>query len=538
MIYNTLAIFERASNLKQRVWPSWLSKLPTEAVVVIWVLGLWEWGNVLNMTSDSVDLIILAITLVPAAWLFWIQPVYGLVALMFFASGFLHPGFVDIRLPVGGGLEMRDMLLIMMFGLLFFQRLTRKNIVLPWWPVGGFMALFVGMIAFSTINALKYENVEFNWAFSEVRILIFYLIFFIAAWSIVDRHSLYIAFLGSCAIADITAGIVIIQQYLGPHNYLLESMHDGSWQVWEQQGATRVVPPGIVYMYFMMLISMGLMVFYRSDMRRFLFWTAHSGLLGISLLLTFTRSSWIASGITVLLMGVILFPLYRPYLAHIFVFGTATALFLGGTLGLFLEGQTVEIPMVEGLVSRFSSIFEPGDTLETNSLQWRVFELQEATKSIKQHPLIGVGLGNSYRNITVFQGEAQGLWTEGDISYRRIDRFTRYTHSSYLAITVKMGIPAIVTLLAFCVFAILKSWPLYQSLPDGFAKGIVLSAATAMIGLLQWSIFHAHLMLAGSTAVIGLIIGMLAGIHYIYVSGPNTAVELEHASAKNDYLLV
>lgn len=524
MLYKPDSVSARWQHLKQA-----LPRFPqtsTELTTIIWVLGLWQWGNLLKATSDSVDLIILALTFGPALILFWSKPEYGVIAFMFFASGFLAPNFVDIRLPIGGGLEMRDLLLLALFGLMFFQRLSRKNLTIPWWPVGGLLVFFLAMVFFSAWYALRVERVAANWVLSDVRILLFYLTFFITAWAIASRQALYTAVIGCFVVADITAAIVIIQQYLGPHRLLLESMSDTSWQIWAQQGATRVVPPGIVFVYFMMLMSVGLIAIYRTSTRQFLFWTAHSVFLGVSLLLTFTRSSWVASGIALLLMTISLYPIYRLYLPRMLVFGMATLLFLGGTLGYFLQGDEIKIPVVSGLVSRFSSIFEPGDTLETNSLQWRLFELQEASKAIRQSPFIGVGLGNSYRNLTVFQGEAQGLWTDGDISSRRIDRFTRYAHSSYLAITVKMGIPAMLMFLAFCGLSIFKSWRLYRVLPNGMAKGIVLPVAAGMVGLLQWSTFHAQLILAGSTPVIGFVIGLLAAIDHIQAQHPPTVTDL------------
>jgi hypothetical protein len=490
-------------------------------MVILWVCGLWLWATVLEYTSDWIDLIIVGLTAPFALAFFWRKPEYGIIALIFFASGFLAPNFVDIRLPFFGGLEMRDILLVVLFLLGLVRGLVNQDLRIPWWPVGGFLLAFMLMMLFSLFHALFLENVPGNWALSDVRILVFYSVFFITAWSIKSKQALYTLIIGSFVIADITAAIVIIQQYLGPDNYFLSSMNDPSWQVYRAEGAVRVVPPGIVFMYFMILVSLGLSFFWHVGWKKTLFWIFHTLFLSIGLIFTFTRSAWAATGISLVLLMIFLFPAYKAYLLRIIVLGTAALMLFGGLMGLYQSSFSAEgNSAVQSVIERFTSIFTVEDTLETNSLQWRYFENQEATKAIEDSPWIGVGLGNNYRLLTTFQGEARGLWTDGDLSYIRLDRFTRYVHSSYFAIAVKMGLPALIIFLSFLFSAIFKSVTLHRRLPDSMAKGLALPIGMALVGLMQWSFLHAHLILASSTAVIGLMVGILASIHYLYVSYP------------------
>jgi hypothetical protein len=494
--------------------------IPTIVKIVAWIGLLWGWATLLEYAPDALDIAILLVSAVPAIIFFWKKPAYGIISLMFFTSGFLAPDIVDIRLPLVGGFELRDILMMVMLLLSIFRRLSMRHVPIPWWPVGGLLLAFMLMMVFSAVYAIGFEGGAKNWALSDARILLFYAVFFITAWNITNKESLYILVIGSFVIADMMAAIVLIQQKLGPYNYLLISMEDPSWQIWEQVGSTRVVPPGIIYMYFMMLISLGLTIYWNIDFQKTLLWIFHTVFLGAGLIFTFTRSAWVATGIAILLMIILMYPTYKPVLGRVAVIVGATALFLIGSLGLIYDNYAVDNPAVKAIFERFTSIFTVEDTLETNSLQWRMFENQEATKAILEHPLTGVGLGNSYRDLTVFQGEAQGQWTDGDISYKRIDRFTRYVHSSYYALTVKMGIPALLIFLAFCFASIFKSIRLYYRLPNGLAKGVSLAIGTGMVGLMQWSFLHAHLILAASTAVIGLMIGMLAAVHYLYVIEP------------------
>jgi hypothetical protein len=486
--------------------------------VVIWVCTLWAWATVLEYTSPAIDVSILLLTAPPALFLFWYKPEYGLIAMLFFGSGFLAPNLVDIRLPLLGGFELRDLILLLLLLMSLFRSLARGELRVPWWPVGGLLLAFLIMMLFSLFHALFLEHVPGNWALGDTRILMFYSSFFITAWSIRNREAFYTLVIGCFVVADITAAIVLIQQHLGPYNLLLPSMTDGSWNITMEQGSTRVVPPGIVFMYMTMLMSLGLSFYWRVNWFNKILLYLHAGFLAAGLIFTFTRSAWIASIISILVLLIVAFPDYKRYVVRAVVLITASLLVI--VWGWSLVSTHLSLPdnlVMQGIVNRFTSIFTVQDTVETNSIQWRSFEIQEASKAIARSPFIGVGLGNSYRNITAFQGEARGLWTDGDISYVRISRFTRYVHSSYWAIAVKMGIPALLLLLGFCFAAMVKSIPLHYHVADGFAKGLILPIGAGMVGLLQWSTFHANLILAPSTIVIGLLTGLLATIHYLYV---------------------
>jgi O-antigen ligase len=264
-------------------------------------------------------------------------------------------------------------------------------------------------------------------------------------------------------------------------------------------------------------VSIALLIFGRYSQLERIFLILHSLLLTIALLFTFTRSAWVASSIAIVLMLPFVLLAYRHFLLRILLLGGATILFLLGSAGLLYENSRIEQKAAQGIVERFNTIFTVEDTLETNSLQWRLFESQEARKALSENFWTGVGLGNSYRPITVFQGEAQGAWTDNDISDERIDRFTRYVHTSYLALAVKLGVPALILLLCFVGLSILKGFSMFMTLANGAPRGIVLAVSVGLIGLLQWSILHAHLMLASSTAVVGLVIGIIASIHTIYI---------------------
>lgn len=445
--------------------------------------------------------------------LFWQRPEFGLIALVFLTSSIIEPDMIDLRLPIGGGLDLRDLLLLGILGLSAFQRITQGRIELPWISVGGPILLFICLAVISAVNALYFEGVAANWALNDLRILLYYSVFFITAWNIREHKQLRTLLAGLFLIANVTAAIVIIQQFLGPDNLLLQSMDGGRWQVWAQDdGTVRVVPPGHTLMHFMMVLSFCLAFFNRHRPGFFLMYGLQFLFLNIGLILTFTRAGWLASGLALIIVGFVLLVRYREQMARTVAIGIASIILLSGVIGLLGQQQMIGLPNADAVIERFSSLFTPKETLETYSLQWRLFEYEKAVEAIREKPWTGVSLGNNYRDVTVFQGESRGLWTKGDLSHDVISRYTRYIHSSYISIATKMGLPGIVIFLWFCLAFLVSSWKLYRSATNSQASGIALAIFAAFLGLMQWSIFHAWFIETESTSVVGLMTGIVAAV--------------------------
>ena len=167
-------------------------------------------------------------------------------------------------------------------------------------------------------------------------------------------------------------------------------------------------------------------------------------------------------------------------------------------------------PFVGTLLSRALSILTPQQTLETYSLDWRIFETNEALRSISQHPLLGVGLGHVYRDATY--RDAALFRVEATSGYLR---FTRYVHNSYLYIAVKMGLLGLIAFLWFCLAFLASGWRAYMNALDEQFKRIMLAILASFVGLLAWSITQSHLLQTESTTAVGLMVGMIASMRHI-----------------------
>jgi O-antigen/teichoic acid export membrane protein len=489
--------------------------------ILIWVLILSTLATGMFLIPEAFPQV-LAGSIVGIAILMFLlsRAEISILLIIFLASSFIPPDIIDIRLPFGGGLELRDLAIIGVLGYIAIQSLIRRKASIPWWPVSGPLLAFLILALFSAAYALFLQGVAVNLVLGELRIVIYYATFFIAGWTIRRAGQLKTLFTGLFIIADLTSTVVIIQQFFGKDNLLLTGMAGTSWQIWQSGpfetglGSVRIVPAGHVLMFFMMIIAFCIMIgaWKRSNLRTFaIFQFAY---LNFGLLFTFTRAQWLAAAAAIFFALVVLLPKYRGFFLRASIIAFAVFIFVFGFLGSDLQQIFADIPFVNSVVERAVSIFDVGTTMESASMQWRVFETGEAFRSIRENPFTGVGLGNAYREVTTLQGENLG-WITEDQGITDPLRFTRYIHNSFLAIAVKMGLPSLFLFLWFSVAFLVGSWKLYRKISNALDRSIILAIASAFVGLLFWAIFHSHLMEAESTTVIGLMVGLVACISYV-----------------------
>ena len=223
--------------------------------------------------------------------------------------------------------------------------------------------------------------------------------------------------------------------------------------------------------------------------------------LNVGLLLTYTRAQWIASVISLSLTVVLLPRAVRAQLVRALPALVLLVLLSVGAFQLGVRPPGHVDAFLTAVVSRAASAFAPEQTLNSSSLQWRVFETDEALQSIADAPQ-GVGLGNIYRPVTTLAGEAAG--------YQGTEALNRFVHNSYLYIAVKAGLLGLGAFLWFCLAFLGNSWQLFRRLPDGGHRWLTLAALASFVGIMPWSFTEANFMQTGSTVILGLMVGLVA----------------------------
>ncbi|MEM8859674.1 MAG: O-antigen ligase family protein [Chloroflexota bacterium] len=502
-------------------------------LIPIGVIGLILLG--LSLISDPTILTLGIFGLVaafPAAYLVWHRPELALLVLIFLESDIVLPDqLLDLRVA-GGGLDLRDIVLLGTVGLTFVKQLTHRRIRIPLFPIGGFLILFLLLTAVSLANSLVFENVAFNWAMNDFRIMLYYTVFFATAWGITTHKQVKTFLIGMFVMANLVVVLMIFQQILGIDNLLTPGM--SRWQITEEAGGSlRILPPLIFMIAILMLISFAY-AFYGSARQYRIIAAVQFFILLVGYLLTFTRSAWLTAFSAILIVLIHVAFQNRKKAAGILLL--ISPLFLSILVLLFTVPITSygRVPVVGFMLDRAASIFTVEETTESDSLQWRVYENTEALRSISERPIFGVGLGNQYREITIAQGEAAGHRTTDDIT-----RLTRYVHNSMLSIAVKMGLPTLALFLGTYIYFIFTAWRLHAKFRNKLHKSVALGVVAVFIPALFWAQFFS--LFSESNHIISVAIFMgLVSIFYDFHSGElpyatdevEDVTQLDAASAK------
>jgi O-antigen ligase len=441
----------------------------------------------------------------PLLWFIWARPEFGLLGLVFLTSNFVAPDLVDIRV-LGGGLDLRDLTLIFMIGAPAIYKAIHKDLAIPCWPVSGMLLVFIVVATFSALYGLLYHNVEPNWVFSEFRPTLYYTICFAVVWGITRPKQLVVLLAGLFLLADLTSTIIVLQQFFGKNNALLSAMGNSSWYVRETDeagafGTLRIVPPGHVLTFVMSIVAFSLMLSRRHVRGLRLFFVCQFLYLNFGLLFTYTRSQWVASVIAILVLTIVLPAADKRALTLFLLVVGSLGISFYSLFGTEVDRQLNESTFVTTVSERMFSLFTPEETLETDSLEWRVQETQAALQATQQHPVIGVGLGNMYREPFLLQGEAQGLL-----------RRTRFVHNSYLYIAVKMGLIGLGAFALLALTFLAHGWQSCRRMAHKGYMRLAFALLASFFGFLFWAGSQMHVFQVESTIVIGLLIGLVPAI--------------------------
>lgn len=464
-------------------------------LVALLLVGLG--GSLVADAWLTVVAMVVVVIGVPAAWLVWRYPEFGIVLLVFLGTQILHPELLDLRLPFGGGLELPDLLLVGLAGMLVVKQLFGgKASPLPTTHLLAPFLAFSAMALFSTLRAILLFGVEVSWSFSELRGVVYYLTLLLAAWQLSRREQVYRLFIGLFLIALATLGVMIAQQFFGS-TLLVAGQEAGRWQIINIGAGdiTRIRPPGHLLLYYLSIVAFALMAFSSGTSRRMgMFGLAL--LLNLVMLLTFTRAQWLASALAIFVSFV-----YVPRGMKVLLASVAVAIvFLGGLVLSTDKSSVLQLTKVNAFMAplalRVESMVSYDRTLDSASLQTRQFQTRAAADAISRNPMLGVGMGNSYRRLTSQEAQNRNI------------RFTRFMENSYLYIATKMGLPALAVFGWLAAAIVVGSYQGLKRARDPFTKAIALATFASLIGLLFWGLTHPVLVLPEHTLVVGLIGGV------------------------------
>ena len=185
-------------------------------------------------------------------------------------------------------------------------------------------------------------------------------------------------------------------------------------------------------------------------------------LLAAALYVNFGRGLWVWSAVALLLCGVMLG--WRRAMLIYLALALVSAV---AAIGLYL----VKPAVIDAAVHRMVSVVDEGGN--KSSFGWRKLENQAAFSRIAGSPLVGIGLGGEYRN-----------WV---YEVRSFTEHTRYLHNGYVFTALKLGVPALLILLALFI----RIWwraVRQRAVPGNRSNPVWVAAVASWVALLGLSL--------------------------------------------------
>lgn len=409
--------------------------------------------------------------LVPAvAVLLLMRPEYALTACIALVCGLIHPALVP-RIPAfGGAFAAADAALSMLTLYAVWSYATQTGKVAST-PVAGArmlaasLSLFAIALAIVVTTSLALRELKPALVLGETRDLL-YLITLPIALVILrepkrqERFVVSVVVLGCLfSVGQVLQGVFNIPVFGNQGISALETLGR------QENSTTRANTLGLNVIIFSLLLTLGAYVV--GSLRKTLFLPV-AGLLFIGIVLTFGRTTYAAVLFCGLLVVWWLDKKSLPKLTALLLL----AIGLGSALGAYWKPDSAA-----AVYYRLTSIGEEID--HGYSAQWRVWEVEAMLPLIKEHPLIGIGLGADYKG-------SRGSSLRPELN--------RYVHNAYLYMAGKMGLPALFLFLFFMasVFAIGRRSA--RSHASTWSRIVGAAGAAMIIRFLLASITEPHLM--------------------------------------------
>jgi len=415
----------------------------------------------------------LAFVLITMQW-----PEYGILSLVALLSGLISTSWLPLLHLGPISLNISDVMILVLLGLVFLRTTTQRGFGFKGSPLMLPLLLFIGAFLFSAVYAVLFQGVNANIVLRTIRVLFLWIVFVPALQLIRDEKALRRLLNGLVIFAGILLIGVLFPNKLEPLLYIEERMAGTGSEIYSD--ITRVYYAGDMVLYAMIPVTVALLATIKKGSQ--LWRLAFLGLLLYWLFKTFFRQYWLTLVVTCLLLILLLASKERMRLIR----RVAPAIVIGILLlGIFFVTHPTTIERYTYIITdRLGSLLN--DPLRNEgSLQWRAIETRAALNQIYRHPILGIGLANSYR--TPMAGESDNMYSGW--AYK-------YVENGYLYITVMMGLVGLLPFLWLCMAYLIRIYQHQREIRDDYLRAIYLGFGAAFLGMAACN-------LASPTFVIG-----------------------------------
>ncbi len=446
------------------------------------------------------------------------RPEFGLLAMVVVTGGLVDAESLPL-LGIGPiSLHVTDLLLLYMLGVLIVRALVDRSFRVVTTPLDLPLLGFYGALVLSAVLAIGRFSIDAHNVLRQLRPLTYYLAFFVVTNLVRERRQLD-ALVSGLMVIGVVASAVMLGQILGRQlfgwefqltrirEYTLTTAgteYGGVVRTYMQ--ADRLVYPMLLVAIASLILEMGLGS--RDPGRRAVgtglasrvkvFWRlCATALLSIGIFLSFQRNYWITMLLMVGLMFLFVSWVERlralKWFAVVVMVVIGLASIPGAGLGDYV--LAAEDRLIRGMQA---------DTLaEDKSTQMRLMETDYALETILERPLLGIGMGNTYRP-----------WMPDDAYFRPEDPglgLRWYAHNAYLWVWVMAGVVGLapfLVLYGLFVWRGIQRWRHMQADVGGSGRrAVVLGLTLAILGQMISNIVAPNFIQAGSLVIFAIILG-------------------------------
>lgn len=386
-----------------------------------------------------------------------------LILLITTSTIFNLPEFGTVPIKIGD-LFLSDVLLMLLMVGPLLKRVTVEMAIIPK-PLGYPILVMIVIAFFSFVYATMGLGVPTMRAGIEFRTILYMSIFFLVYHYVKSHRQLKTLLLCVGLVALVVSGMLVVQYVIGKDVSIVygrvEILNTPQRQFAD---VTRVMVPGSSIILFTLDVLIAIYILKAGKRKGRTLILPCIAFLSFGLILTFTRIFWVmVVGSTMLL----LFLARRKTI--IYPRMTFLLVCAVGGIALILQTSLLNSSVIEdAMLDRTISILKAPGRFRDDTLFVRYLESRYAWQKITENPLLGIGLGNSYRP-NIF----------GNSDYERNLGGTN-VHNGYLATQLKMGIAGSATFVWLMVVffgRVLRKWkrvkdPVYQAVVLGIAVSI------------------------------------------------------------------
>jgi O-antigen ligase len=424
------------------------------------------------------------------------RPEIALVGILIATSSIVFEEQLPIVFLGGVSFHIPDILLLGLLGLIAVRWLVKPEFKIVRTPLDRPLLIFYGVTLLSTFIAIFQSSVDVVDARRAMRVLSYYLTFFVVTNLVRELRQLLSLLNGLFLLATIVAAAMIVQFFLGHTVQLLPGRVESLATQYED--VTRILPPGWSIILISFVAVFCILVLEKNKPRSLLKFL-QCGLLGIALLFTFLRSYWAALIIVFFLLGYI----FRRYDRRRLIRWGLVAIFSAAMilLVIFSDPGSRAARLVGASMDRLGTLGRSGTFQgEDSSLNWRKIENRYALSTIASHPLIGLGMGARYRprDPKLDQRSPRGYAVD----------LRGLIHNGHLKILLQSGLLGYLSLMWLSFVFLMRGFRYWRGIASDRMRGVVLGFTLAYLVVLIAAVANSTFMQWRWTPVIGIIMGI------------------------------